>query len=122
MATNLASVQTGMDVYDPAGDKIGTISDVLDVEAYSETDTNTVYADQATGAVGDLDVTTVTPNPEGQKRYLKVDQGGILGIGAKELYIPFDAVESVAPGECVTVNCTKDTCGDMYGNKPDFLS
>lgn len=122
MAINLASIQTGMDVYDPAGDKIGTIGDILDVQAYSESDMNTVSANPATGTVGDMGVTTVTPNPSDQKRYLKVDQGGILGIGATELYIPFDAVESVAPGECVTVNCTKDTCGDMYGNKPDFLS
>ncbi|HZU12540.1 MAG TPA: hypothetical protein VFB58_06840 [Chloroflexota bacterium] len=53
--------------------------------------------------------------------YFKVDQGGILGIGAKELYIPFSAVTSVDPGNCVTLNCTKDECDNAYSQKPAFL-
>lgn len=121
MAINLNSVQTGMDVLDPNGNKIGAVSDILDVQAYSEADTDTVYSDPTTGTVGDLQAETVTPDPAGRQSYLKVDQGGILGIGAKELYIPSSAVQTVVPGDNLTVNCTKDTCDDMYGNKPDFL-
>jgi sporulation protein YlmC with PRC-barrel domain len=121
MAVNLSTVQTGMDVLDPSGNKIGSVSDILSVQAYSETDTDTVFADPAAGTAGDLQTTSVTPDPSGQQTYLKVDQGGILGIGAKELYIPFSAVQNVVPGDNLTVNCTKDTCGNMYGSKPDFL-
>jgi hypothetical protein len=121
MVVNLASVQTGMDVLDPTGEKIGTVADVLNVQAYSATDNDTIVTEPATGATADLQMTTVTPDPSGQQTYLKVEQGGILGIGAKDLYIPLSAVETVVPGDNVTVNCTKDTCGDMYGTKPDFL-
>jgi sporulation protein YlmC with PRC-barrel domain len=121
MAIDLSGVQTGMDVLDPAGEKIGSISDIVDVQAYSATDTTSSYDDPATGGTSDIGVTTVTPNPSAEKTYLKVNQGGVLGIGAKELYIPFNSVKNIAPGDSVTVDCTKDTCGDMYGNKPDFL-
>jgi hypothetical protein len=116
MTVNLASVQTGMEVFDPVGDKIGTVADILDVQAYSATEQDTLTTDPATGMPS-----AVTPNPAAEQRYLKVEHGGILGMGAKELYIPFSAVETVVPGDCLTVNCTKDTCGDMYGTKPDFL-
>lgn len=122
MAIDQSSVQTGMEVLDPTGEKIGTISDILDVQAYSATDTQPSYTDPSTGTASDLQTTTVTPNPSGGQRYFKVNQGGVLGIGAKELYIPFSAVENIVPGDNVTVNCTKETCGDMYGSKPDFLT
>jgi hypothetical protein len=78
-------------------------------------------ADPETGTVADLQTTTVTPDPSGDQTYLKVEHGGILGIGATDLYIPFSAVQTVVPGDNLTVNCTKDTCGDLYGDKPDVL-
>jgi len=53
--------------------------------------------------------------------YFKVDQGGILGIGARELYFPFSAVSTVVLGDNVTVNCIKDECTDLYATKPSFL-
>ena len=45
MALDLSSVQTGMDVHDPTGDKIGTVADIVSVQAYSATDTATSYGD-----------------------------------------------------------------------------
>jgi ribosomal 30S subunit maturation factor RimM len=120
MAFDLSTVQTGMDVLDPGGDKIGTVSDILDVQAYNASDTDTAYADATTGIVSDYDVTTVTPT--GEQQYLKVKHGGLLGIGAEELYVPLSAVQNIVPGESVTINCTKDTCGDVYGTKPAALS
>jgi hypothetical protein len=85
------------------------------------TDSETMYDDSSTNTVEGLQTTTVTPNPAAGQRYLKVNHGGVLGIGAKELYIPFDAVDDVVPGDNVTVNCAKDACADTYGNKPNFL-
>lgn len=122
MAVDLGSVQTGMDVFDPAGEKIGTLSDILNVQAYSATENQASYTAPGTGTTADVQMGTTAPAPSGQNAYLKVDQGGILGIGAKELYIPFSAVESIVPGDNLTVNCTKATCADMYGTKPEFLS
>lgn len=121
MAVNTTNVQTGMDVLDTNGEKIGSVKDVIDVAAYSETDSGSTNSNPTSGTSSGFQTTTVTPNPSGNQRYLKVDQGGILGIGAKELYIPVSAVTAVVPNDNLTVNCTKDTCGDVYGNKPDFL-
>jgi hypothetical protein len=39
----------------------------------------------------------------------------------KERYIPFDAVQNVAPGDGVTIHCTKDQCDNLYARKPSFL-
>jgi hypothetical protein len=101
-----------MDVLDPTGDKIGSISDIVGVQAYSAKDAQTGYTDLTS---------TGSPSPSGEQTYLKVSQGGVLGIGATDLYIPYNDIQNIVPGESITVNCTKDTCGAMYGTKPDFL-
>lgn len=54
--------------------------------------------------------------------FFKVEHGGLLGIGAKDLYIPFSDVMTTVPGQNVTVDCTKDECVDRYSQKPDFLN
>jgi hypothetical protein len=116
MVTNLAGIENGMAVYDLNGDKIGSVDDVLTVEAHSQKSLNDPFAGEADGGLG----TTGTGSPAGNSM-LKVNQGGVLGIGAKTLYIPFDAVQNIAPGDSVTINCTKDQCGNLYGEKPNFL-
>ena len=116
MATNLAGIETGMEVFDSNGEKIGKISDILTIQAQSQVAATSSYAatdtgfDTGTGSLG-----------TGGSNILKVDQGGILGIGAKELFIPFSAVQTVVPGESISINCTKDACGSMFGEKPEFL-
>lgn len=114
MVANSSTVQTGMDVLDPTGNKIGTIDDILSVQAYSANDT-------AMSTSTFDDGTDTASSASGGQEYLKVQHGGVLGIGGTSLYIPFNAVQNVVPGESVTVNCTADTCGEMYGTKPDFL-
>jgi hypothetical protein len=54
--------------------------------------------------------------------YFQIDQGGVLGIGATHLYIPFTAVEDTTPDECVTLDCSTDDCTDRFSTKPDFLT
>ncbi|MDQ2741792.1 MAG: hypothetical protein M3Z66_05790 [Chloroflexota bacterium] len=53
--------------------------------------------------------------------YIKVDQGGILGLGAKHLYIPISAIQDIDPGNCVSLNVTKQQADDMYNHKPDWI-
>lgn len=53
--------------------------------------------------------------------YLEAGEGGFLGIGEHDLYIPFDAVVSVVPGTSVTVNCGREECVDLYAAKPDSV-
>ena len=54
--------------------------------------------------------------------YFQVDQGGVLGIGAKHLYVPFTAVEGTTPDECVTLDCSTDDCANRFSTRPDFLT
>lgn len=116
MVTNIAGIENGMAVYDSNGDKIGSVDDVLTVEAYSQKGLNDPYA----GSVDDGTVTAGSGSGSGNSM-IKVNQGGVLGIGAKTLYIPFDAVQNIAPGDGVTINCTKDQCDNLYSQKPSFL-
>lgn len=122
MDTNTSGIQQGMDVYGADGQKIGSVDDILNVAAYSQTGAGTSYAGTpSTGAQPNTGFTGGT-GPTGEGSYLKVDQGGILGIGATELYVPFSSVTDIVPGDRLTLDCTKDTCGDLYGKKPEFLS
>lgn len=52
--------------------------------------------------------------------WFKISEGGILGIGAKDLYIPFSAVSTISP-DGVFLNCTKDQAEQQYQQEPDFL-
>jgi len=52
MVTNMAGIETGMAVYDLNGDKIGTVDDVLTVEAHSQNSLNDPYAAGAGGGFG----------------------------------------------------------------------
>jgi hypothetical protein len=53
--------------------------------------------------------------------YFKVSEGGILGLGAKSLYIPFSAVETVAGDGVVTLSYTKDDVVNRFDHKPEGL-
>lgn len=53
--------------------------------------------------------------------YFKVNQGGVLGIGATSFYIPFSAVQNVVAGGRVTLSCTKEECATQYGSMPAAL-
>lgn len=143
---NVNDIQKGMDVFSSDGEKIGGVADVYpnagaDTAGTAAGAGTYSTAGGAPGTVGTFGTGDVANTPQmagtygasgvtgaagavgtGGTGYLKVDQGGILGIGAKELYFPFSAVTDVVPGENVTVNCAKDQCGDLYGTKPDFLS
>ena len=58
----------------------------------------------------------------GGNGYFEVHHGGLLGIGGESLYIPFDVIASVDPGNSVTLSVTKDEAVNMYNEKPAFLS
>lgn len=52
--------------------------------------------------------------------YFKVSEGGVLGIGATDLYIPFSAVAGVTDNQ-INLNCTKDQAEQQYQQKPAFI-
>jgi len=145
---NANDIQDGMEVFGSDGEKIGSISEVYPGAGDAATTSGTTqgFGTESPGTVGEVvaeevQVTETAPSYRtadtesggyGSMRtaaagtmtatgYFKVDQGGILGIGAKELYFPFNAVTTVVPGKNVTVNCAKDQCSDRYATKPAFL-
>jgi hypothetical protein len=107
MVTNLSDIK-GMDVFDPNGEKVGTIAAVFAVPAFSRNS-------PPNPSVG-------TVPPTGEETILKLEKGGMMGIGATDLYIPVKDVQTMVPGKNLTINCSKDVCDNLYANKPDFMS
>jgi Uncharacterized protein conserved in bacteria (DUF2171) len=104
METTPSDIAKGMQVFGTDGEQLGTVAEV-----YTENPAQAEAAgsEDAAGAMGTL--------------YIKVEHGGVLGLGTKDLYIPFAALTEVVPGEAVTVNGTKDECSERYGKRPDDL-
>lgn len=107
MPTDTIAIQIGMTVKDTHGEEIGCVAKVWPYMAAS-------YADG--------------PPTPGQKRddpadvgFFSIDRGGILGVGATHLYVPFKAVHSVGPGGSITLGCTAQECGDTYSEQPWFV-
>jgi hypothetical protein len=61
---------------------------------------------------------TLTPS---DTKYFEVRHGGILGIGGEHLYVPFSAVDAVAPGDSVTLICGLDECLSRFSRRPEPL-
>ena len=57
--------------------------------------------------------------PAGTSGYFTVSEGGIFGLGAKELFVPFTAVETVAADGVVTLTYPKDEVNSRFDHKPD---
>lgn len=107
---------SGSDIGSGTGTGTGTFSSGSDVGSgggygtgTSDTGTSTSYGTSSAG------IGTMTSTG-----YFKVGEGGVLGIGATDLYIPFSAVSSVT-AEGVNLNCTKDQAEGQYRQKPAFI-
>jgi PRC-barrel domain len=122
MITNLSGIQ-GMDVFDTNGEKVGTVADVLAIQLFSQNSTPDTSVDTVPTA-GEVAYTggSFDSGTAGDGTILKVARGGIMGIGATDLYIPVKDVQTVVPGENLTINRTKDACDNLYSNKPEFMS
>lgn len=105
MNTETLDIRLDMEVYGCDGTKIGTVAHIYRVLPESE----------SSGAATEAHTTIASAIT-----YLQVESGGVLGLGAKALYIPITAVETSAEG-CVTVNCAKNECMDRYAAKPAGL-
>jgi hypothetical protein len=114
---DFAGMQTGMDVLDVQGEKIGSVADILDVHIPEDTEADEAEpAAEVRGYTADL---RVPPSQATHQQYLVVVQGGILGVGTRRLYIPCTEVRSGAQGESVTVNRTKEECEELYARRPE---
>jgi hypothetical protein len=97
MNTETLRMNEGMEVFGTDGKKVGKVTHVW--KGVTDASTSVI----ASG-------------------YFQVDQGGVLGLGSKHLYVPFSAVEDTTPDECVTLDCSTDECADRFGQKPEFLT
>jgi len=122
MVTNLSDIK-GMDVFDPNGEKVGTIAAVFAVPAFSRNSppTPSVGTVPPTGE-GAYTGASFDSDSAGEETILKVERGGMMGIGATDLYIPVKDVQTMVPGKNLTINGSKDVCDNLYANKPDFMS
>jgi hypothetical protein len=80
MVTNLSDIK-GMDVFDLNGEKVGAIAAVFAVPAFSQNS-------PPNPSVG-------TVPPTGEETILKLERGGMMGIGATDLYIPVKDVQTM---------------------------
>jgi hypothetical protein len=102
------NIQGGMDVFDSSAHQIGNVTELF------------LQPGIAPDEVGD----------HGQEArvvgYFKMLELGTLHLGiinAKELYIPFSAVESVDPARMrLTLSCTKEEAEQRYEKEPEFVS
>lgn len=85
-------IQTGMSVYGPNGEKIGTIASIA---GFGSTRIHGVSEQQADG------LATQASSGTG---YVCVDQKDILGSEAKDLVIPFNRITEVKPGHGVILH------------------
>lgn len=53
--------------------------------------------------------------------YFRLSEGGIVGIGATDLYIPYSAISKVFPDDRVILSVTKDEVNQSYAQKPSSL-
>jgi hypothetical protein len=125
-------IQDGMHVYDSANQRIGIIADVYP----NLGDWETEEPKEAGPGAARMDEVAARPqepeDSEAHRRahavppenvpYFRLDEGGVLGIGAKHLYIPFDAIARVDMNEArLWLSCTKDEAAQRYASKPAFL-
>jgi hypothetical protein len=97
MDADTIRIDGGMEVFTTDGQKLGKVSHVWPV------------VDDASSGIASTG-------------YFQVDQGGVLGIGAKHLYVPYSAIDDHVPGECVTISCAKNDCTRLFEQQPEFLS
>ena len=85
MTISVGDVQLGMEVYGSEGKKLGKVNEVFS-----------------------------TPSTDEPHIYFTVDHGGVLGIGATVLSIPFSAIQHLGPGQAVTLDCTEEQAHARY--------
>jgi hypothetical protein len=101
------NIQGGMDVFDSTGHQIGNVTELyLQPAIVPEGDGDQGHAGDTVG-------------------YFKMLELGALNLGiinAKELYIPFTAVQHVdTVAMRVTLSCTKEEAEQRYQTKPHFV-
>lgn len=101
MITEDLTISKGMEVFAADGEKVGEVKEIWADAVPRETATHT-------GA-------------ETAGHYFRVDHGGVLGIGATSMYVPFSAVCDAVSGDNLTIDCTCSECAEQYANKPAFL-
>jgi hypothetical protein len=142
MTVNTSGILKGMDVFGSEGDRIGTVAqvwanpsgenplfghvdDVVVVPRESELPVGSQAADFGMNATGPATIEQQYGEPHpmdtAETGYFAVDEGGMLGMGTTQLYVPFDAVMTVLAGDRLTLSCTKDEAGSRFATKPAWL-
>ncbi|MBV9281638.1 MAG: hypothetical protein JOZ41_16280 [Chloroflexi bacterium] len=123
MAASAFTLQEGMSVFGSDGEEIGKVSHILRqvpgaLESGAERRTGVGLGDTGETVGGFSPPEGTATWVRGESGLIVVAHGGFLGVGAQHLYVPFDAVADVAPGDRAILTCTREECGRRYGRKP----
>lgn len=120
------TAQEGMLVVDSEGEEIGRIDHVVRAVPTSGIEEE-VAEGVGVGDVPGLGVTSFSPPMTtatwtgSESGYVVVSHGGVMGIGARHVYVPFSEVTRVQAGERLMLHCTADQCRAKYAAKPAGL-
>lgn len=116
-ANNVSSTGGGV------GGDTDVVVEVVEVDVLAA---NTGSSGQSMGNSGEILGEQIPPGYEANPYasspgYFKVQQGGFLGMGATDLYIPFAAIRDIVPGKQLSLSVTKADADSRFANKPAFL-
>jgi hypothetical protein len=126
VATLAFTAQEGMLVVDSAGEEIGRVNHLyravpnsgIEDEVAESVGVGEAPGLSASGFSPPMSTATWTGSETG---FVVVSHGGVMGIGAHHIYVPFSEVHSVHAGERLVLHCTREVCLQQYAQKPAGL-
>lgn len=122
MPARAFTVHEGMRVRGSDEDEIGRVTEIVRhvVRSIEQSDRSSSGVGAGSGHMEDYSpAMTMTTWVEGDRGYIVVAHGGVLGIGGSHLYVPFEAVAGVAPGDSVGLGCSGNECRRLYSRRPE---
>jgi hypothetical protein len=124
-----AATETGAQAMSSADESSTYNADQSDFGAADNLVVDRVSTNDASGSAHDVTrdptevreeygTTATATQTRGDTGYFKVSEGGILGLGGKDLFVPFTAVETVAAEGIVTLSYTKDDADHRFDHQP----
>jgi len=117
MDVKAIDVEKGMDVFGSDGEKVGTVAEV-----WAESDTHEPV-ERSTTHLSDYGPISGSSTPLDTARgYIRVTSGGVLGVGAQELYVPLTEVTAADRENGIQLGCASADCEARYKTKPDLFA
>lgn len=113
----MLDIQLGSHVYGTNGTELGVVTEVwpyTETHGYISRKNHELPDSGPIHGTGDLMIS--------DSGYFEVTQPTSLGLASRIWYVPFPDVESVVPGESVTVSVDAELGEERYGSRPEVLN